>query len=62
MFPAIKCITTNFVSIPYLRKKCDEVKKQKVEIENNKFSFQIDSNINMHDILILNSTGGDSNE
>ena len=62
ILPAIKCTTTDFISIPYIREKCIEVENKKLEIKNNNFSFQINSNINMHDILILNSTRGESDD
>lgn len=62
LLPAIKCSTTDFISIPYIREKCDKEENKELEIKNNNFSFQINSNINMHDILTLNSTRGEINE
>ena len=57
LLPAFKGITLDFNSIPRIKRKVtDNINKNSEKKDNAKTSFSINSNINLKDILILNST------
>ena len=56
ILPAFKATTLDFNSIPRVKRIEEERKEEKIIPKKEKNNFKIDSNINLRDILIKNST------
>ena len=56
ILPAFKATTLDFNSIPRVKRIEEERKEEKIIPKKEKNNFKIDSNINLKDILIKNST------
>ncbi len=56
ILPAFKATTLDFNSIPRVKRIEEERKEEKIIPKKGKNNFKIDSNINLKDILIKNST------